>query len=699
MTGWNFCARMKEKSEIPSPQPLSTQGRAEGHVMASRLLSQDRFRSSRSLLIDLNSIFQSWTSMRFAFNHQTARRITLMIVCICLTIMGTTPAMGQGVEELKANYTKFEFRIPMRDGKRLFTAVFVPKDQTKTYPILLTRTPYGVKPLGVDQFPNNLGPSQLFAKSGYIFVQQDVRGRNSSEGDFVNVRPQLGDKRGPKEFDESTDTWDTIEWLVHNIPQNNGKVGMVGISYPGFYVAAGMIDSHPALVACSPQAPVVDWFMGDDWHHNGAFQLAHLLGFIESVGYPRLEPGQRPFLKPEVDSPDGYSFLLQLGAMPQIEARYRKSELPYWRELMDHATYDDYWKARNVRSHLKQIRPAVMTVGGWFDAENLYGALETYKQIESSTPNARNTLVMGPWSHGQWARNDGESLGNVSFHSKTAVYYREKIEFPFFEFHLKGEGPSNSVEAWMFETGTNTWRQYDAWPPRNAIARSFYFRSAGQLSPQPAKDNDQNVGHDEFTSDPAHPVPYVEKITLGMTADYMTSDQRHAARRPDVLVYQTEILESDLVLAGPIEVELNVSTTGTDSDWVVKLIDVYPNDYPDPKENPTGVKLAGYQQLVRGDLFRGKFRKSFEKPEPFVPNRPEVVKFAIPDICHSFRPGHRMMVQIQCSWFPLFERNPQTFVDINHAKDSDYQKATQRVYRTSTMPSRITIPVQAAASH
>ena len=617
-----------------------------------------------------------------------------LLVGLMAAISFPCSVMAQGLEQVKATYTKYEYRIPMRDGKRLFTAVYVPKDASKTYPLLLTRTPYSLKPYGADQYRENLGPSPLFAKAGYIFVYQDVRGRWMSEGDFVDMRPHIAVKREPTQFDESTDTWDTIDWLIKHLPSHNGKVGMMGISYPGFYTSAGMIDAHPALVACSPQAPIVDWFVGDDWHHNGAIQLPHVFNFMAKHGHKRPEPSKNIDHKFDHETPDAYDFFLRLGPLPNADAKYFKGDVPFWNEVMSHPNYDEFWKARNLRPHLKEIRPAVMTVGGWFDAENLFGAIETYKQIESSSPKTNNILVMGPWIHGGWSRGDGDALGHVSFNAKTAEYYREQIEFPFFEFHLKGEGKPTHPEAWVFETGTNVWRKYESWPPKNFVSKSYYFQSAGRLSSESPTETDKNAGFDEYLSDPAKPVPYLEKTTIGMAPEYMTADQRHASRRPDVLVYQTEIFEEDRIIGGPIEVELNVSTSGTDSDWVVKLIDVYPNDYPDPKENPSGVKMGGYQQLVRGDVFRGKYRKSFETPEPFVPNRPETIKFSIPDIYHVFRPGHRLMVQVQSTWFPLIDRNPQTFVDIYKAVPADFQKATQRLFRTASMPSRITVFTQ-----
>lgn len=598
---------------------------------------------------------------------------------------------AQGLEHVKANYTKHEYRIPMRDGKKLLTAVYSPKDESRAYPMLLTRTPYSVGPYGSDQYKSDLGPSAMFGKEGYIFVYQDVRGRWMSEGEFVNMRPHLVEKDGPTDFDESTDTWDTIEWLTRRVKNHNGAVGMWGISYPGFYSAAGMIDAHPALKAVSPQAPVTDWFVGDDWHHNGALFVTHMFNFLSTFGQPRPEPTKK--FRPQFDhnTPDGYDFFMRLGPLANANQRYFKDQISFWNEAMQHGVYDEFWKARNIRQHMKGIRPAVMTVGGWFDAENLFGALETYKHVEAGGPAAANTLVMGPWRHGGWSGGDGDSLGDVSFNSKTSVFYREQIEFPFFEFHLKGKGDLKQPEAWMFETGTNQWRRHDQWPPAEARPQSLYFAAGGRLSLEPPQEAD--AAHDEYLSDPDRPAPFIDRITIGMAAEYMIADQRFAARRPDVLVYQTDVLEHDVTLAGPLQAELHVSTTGTDSDWVVKLIDVYPDDYPDPNPNPAGVRMGGYQQLVRGDVMRGKFRNSLERPEPFVAGEPTRVSFAVPDVCHAFRAGHRIMVQVQSSWFPLVDRNPQTFVDIYQAQPADFIRATQRVYRSRELPSRLTVQV------
>lgn len=598
-------------------------------------------------------------------------------------------------DHIRANYTKYEYLIPMRDGVKLFTAVYVPKDDAKTYPMLLIRTPYSVAPYGADKYPDNLRPGALFAQSGYIFVYQDVRGRWMSEGEFVNVRPHNPSKKD-KEIDESSDTYDTVEWITKNVKGHNGRVGITGISYPGFYTVTGMIDAHPAVKAVSPQAPVTDWFVGDDFHHNGCLFLPHCFNFMYGFGKNRPEPtkkfGRVGF---EHDTPDGYKFFLEMGPVKNADAKHYKGEIAFWKQVMDHPNYDDFWKARNIRQHVKNIKPAVLTVGGWFDAENLFGALEIYKHAEANSPPPNNHLVMGPWDHGGWSRGTGDHLGDVRFNSNTSEFFRAQIEFPFFEAHLKNDGKSAHPKAWVFETGTNVWRKFDTWPPKTATATSFYLRrdALGDRPAVPVPGVEFPPPVDEFVSDPAKPVPFINKTDIGMVREYMTADQRFASTRPDVLVYQGEVLKSDLTLAGPIEVELYVSTTGTDADWVVKVIDVYPDDFPDPEPNPTGVKMGGYQQLIRGEPFRGKFRNSFEEPEPFKPGEVTKVKFTMPDVFHTLRPGHRLMVQVQSTWFPLVDRNPQTFCDINKADAKDFQKQTHKVYRSAQHPSRVTVGV------
>jgi uncharacterized protein len=599
---------------------------------------------------------------------------------------------------IRENYTKYEYRIPMRDGVKLFTAVYIPKDPSHTYPMLMMRTPYGVMPYGVDTYPGSqnarilrrFAPSALFVREGYIFVHQDVRGKMMSEGTFVDVRPRAA-ARG--QIDESTDAYDTIEWLVHNVPRNNGKVGAWGISYPGFYAAQAAIDAHPALKAVSPQAPVTDWFAGDDFHHNGAFLLADALDFYASFGKPRPGPTTRMVWSFDHDKGDAYDFYLALGPLSNANTKYLHDGIPFWNDLMAHGTRDDWWKARDPRPNYQRIKPAMMTVGGWFDAEDLYGALETYKSIEKQSPGGDNTLVMGPWSHGGWARTDGDHLGDVTFGAKTSLFYRENIEFPFFQRHLKGKPAKDPTEAWIFETGTNVWQRYAAWPPKEAHPVTLFLRANGQLAAASPATAEDESGYDAYVSDPARPVPYRAKLSADLDHDYMTDDQRFASRRPDVLVYATGDLGDDVTLAGPIEANLWVSATGTDADFVVKLIDVYPQDLPDPEPNPTGVRLGGYQALVRGEVMRGKFRQSFEKPEAFKPGEPTQVHFALPDTSHTFRAGHRIMIQIQSTWFPLVDRNPQTFTDIYAAKESDFHVATHRVYRTLERPSGVKILV------
>ncbi|AMV38029.1 Cocaine esterase [Planctomyces sp. SH-PL62] len=416
------------------------------------------------------------------------RALAAACAAALLLLLPATTAVGEEPDSIRSSYTKYEFLIPMRDGVRLFTAVYVPKDRTKVYPILLNRTPYGVAPYGADAYRSELGPSPLFSRDGYIFAYQDVRGRYMSEGEYVNMRPHRPIKTDAVEIDESTDTYDTIEWLLKNVGGNNGKVGQWGISYPGFYTSMGMIDAHPALKASSPQAPIADWFAGDDWHHNGAFFLAHAFNFMSSFAHPRPTPVKRNVYDRTMynDKADGYAFFLDLGPLANADARYFKGELPFWDEMMKHADYDDFWKARDIRPHLKNVKPAVLNVGGWYDAENLFGPLETYRAVEASSPRTTNVLVMGPWLHGGWAGGDGASLGPIAFDSKTAEYYRERIEFPFFQAHLKGEGGEAGPEARVFETGTNQWRTFDAWPPGPpSPRRSTWPPAAGSRSRPP----------------------------------------------------------------------------------------------------------------------------------------------------------------------------------------------------------------------
>jgi uncharacterized protein len=595
--------------------------------------------------------------------------------------------LAQGLDYVKSHYVKSEHQIPMRDGARLFTAVYAPKDSSRKYPILMIRTQSGIRPYGVDLFPADLGPSPLFAKEGYIFVYQDIRGRWMSEGTFAYMRPH-NPAKGPKDVDESSDTFDTIDWLLKNVPNHNGKVGHYGTSYRGFLAAAGMIDAHPALKAVTPQAPILDWFIGDDWRHNGALFLTHAFNYAPNLGTPRAKPTMEPlFSKFDFGTPDGYDFFLRLGPLANIDAKYFKGQKLLWNDLMEHSTYDQFWQAHNLRPHLKKIRPANLTVGGWFDAENLFGALEAGRCLQAD--GANSFLVMGPGIHGGWNIGAGANLGPVEFDSNTAEFFREKVELPFFNFHLKGEGEWKQAKALIFETGSNRWLEFPSWPPKDAKPLALYFHPAGRLAQAPP--GQSTPAFDEYVSDPAKPVPYINQLGTIMVPEYMSADQRFAAQRPDVLVYESEVLTKKVALAGPIAAELQVATTGTDADWIVKVIDVYPDDFPSPRPNPNGVKMGGYQQLVRGEVMRGRFRDSFEKPAPFEPNRLTAVNFKLPDVCHVFRPGHKIMVQVQSSWFPLVERNPQTLVDIAHAKEEDFRKATQRVYRAKETASRVVV--------
>jgi putative CocE/NonD family hydrolase len=592
---------------------------------------------------------------------------------------------------LREHYTKYEYRIPMRDGIKLFVAVYAPKDDSQPWPILLTRTPYSAKPYGEDRYPDPVGPMKYYASDKFIFVIADVRGRYASEGEFVHMRPHNPKKSGPKDIDESTDAYDTIDWLVKNVPNNNGKVGMMGISYPGFYTAAGMIDSHPALKCASPQAPIADWFVGDDFHHNGVFYLPHAFRFLSGFGQTLEEP-TRELPKPfDYKTPDGYEFYLKLGPLANAEKRFFKGKIVFWDDLMEHGNYDSFWQDRNIRPHLKNVTAAVMTVGGWYDAEDLFGALNTYREVGRNNPGIHNTLVMGPWYHGGWSRDDGEKLGSVSFNAKTSEFYRTNIELPFLRRYFKDDTKNDLPGAYVFETGTAQWRKYDSWPPKNAREKHLYFHAGGKLSFDPP--GNESPAFDEYVADPAKPVPYIPNIAVSMTREHMLDDQRFASSRPDVLVYQTDALEEDVTIAGPISAHLHVATTGTDSDWVVKLIDVYSGDYPNPDPNPTGVEMGGYQQLVRGEAMRGKFRNSYEKPEPFEPGKTTPVSYTMPDAYHTFRRGHRIMVHVQSSWFPLVDRNPQTFCDIYNAREEDFKKATQTIFRSPQASSNLGVLV------
>lgn len=586
--------------------------------------------------------------------------------------------------DVKANYNKAMYPIAMRDGVKLFTVVYEPKDQSKKYPILFMRTPYGVGPYGPDEFKTQLGWNEMLQKSGYIFVFQDVRGRFMSEGVFQDVRPYKQVKKGNKDIDETTDTYDSISWLLKKLKNHNGKVGMWGISYPGFYAAMGALSGHPNLVAVSPQAPVCDWFAGDDFHHNGAFFLPHAFNFFSSFGKVRnalTTEANPPF---NHGTPDGYYFFKQMGPLENANKLYLNYEIPFWNELMEHADYDQFWKERSILQHFKGIKPAMLVVGGLFDAENLYGALNLYKSVETKNPKASNMLVMGPWSHGQWAK-DGRNLGPINFDSKTSQFYRNKIEYEFFNHYLKENTELELPEAYMFETGTNVWKAYKSWPPSEAEEKELYFFPNGKLNTS-AEGLIGGNSFDEYTSDPSKPVPFTNSIVTGMPKEYMVEDQRFASTRPDVMVYVTPPLSNDLTMTGPLTADLFVNPSTDDADFVVKLIDVFPDQTPDPDGQN---KMGGYQMLVRGDVMRGKYRNSLEKPEPLTINEVNEVKFTLNDVNHTFKAGHRIMVQVQSSWFPLVDLNPQKFTNIYAAKPEDFQKSRIKILHSARYPSGI----------
>lgn len=584
------------------------------------------------------------------------------------------------------NYTKKEVMIPMRDGVKLFTTIYAPKDVSEKHPIIITRTPYSCAPYGEDKFAaiwNN--PRKYFFKEKYIYIIQDVRGRWMSEGIFQDVRPFNPNKKG-NEIDEASDAYDAIDWMVKNIPNNNGNVGVFGTSYPGFYANMAAHSNHPALKAVSPQAPVSEWFLGDDFHHNGAFMLLDAFNFYTGFGKPRPKPttiGPSGFPFP---TKDNYGFYLQTGALSNF-TKLTGDSILFWKDLMSHPNYDAFWKARNARANVQVINPNIATliVGGLFDAEDCYGAWNLYQAIEKNAKN-NNKIIMGPWHHGQWGRSDGTHLGFVEFGSNTSEWYGNNIELPFFNYYLKNKGSIDQIkEATIFISGANEWRSFATWPAANMQMQAYTLGKNGTFSKASAR---VSTSFDEYISDPAKPVPYVPEIHPGRTQEYMLDDQRFAARRPDVLVYQTEVLEEDITLAGPIVADLMASTSGTDADFIVKIIDVFPDNF----ENKIATEhvMNGYQMLVRGEVMRGKFRNSFEKPEAFVPGKPTQVKFTLPDIAHQFKKGHRMMIQIQSTWFPLVDRNPQQFMNIYEAKDSDFKKATIKIYHDA---STIQLPI------
>lgn len=598
---------------------------------------------------------------------------------------------------LHRNYTKQETYIAMRDGVRLYTAIYAPKDTTTKHPILMNRTPYSIAPYGADKYRTFWKtPTMAYLRKNYIIVLQDVRGKLMSEGEYMDVRPYNPNKTGIQ-TDEASDTYDAIDWLVKNIPYNNGNVGIYGISYPGFYATMGALSHHPAMKASSPQAPVTDWFVGDDFHHNGAFMQLDAFGFYSSFGKPRPKPTTSGSAGYQFTIKDNYKFFMENGTLKSL-ATLMGDSVAFWKELYQHPNYDEWWQVRNTRNHVQHIPSgtATLVVGGLFDAEDCFGAWELYKAIEKKAPN-NNKLVMGPWNHGGWSRGKGDHLGNARFGSNTAQWYQQNIEQPYFDYYLMGKGDVNTIpEASIFFTGVNKWQQFDKWPPAQRTNKELYLHANGLLSFDPPSNTSEN--YNEYISDPAHPVPYTEDVHHRRTVEYMTDDQRFAARRPDVLTYQTEVLNNDLTLAGPVIANLMASISSTDADFVVKLIDVFPDNFEYDTTlygvgNGKPYPMGGYQMLVRGEIMRGRYRNSFEFPEAFIPGQTTEVSYKLPDVAHVFKKGHRLMVQIQSSWFPLADRNPQQFVNIYKCNASDFTKSRIRIYTSPNMPSSITLPV------
>lgn len=621
------------------------------------------------------------------------KRIILFIAFLLLFSV----SYAQEIDEkwVEQNYTKKEVMITMRDGIRLFTAIYEPVSKTEKHPILITRTPYGAEPFGKGM-NNQLWDSwSEYSKEGYIIVVQDVRGRWMSEGEFVNIRPFIPNKKKKTDIDEASDTYDTVEWLLKNTVDNNGKVGVFGSSYLGFYSLMAALSNHPAIKAVCPQAPITDWFMGDDVHHNGALMLCDAFNFISSVDRPRPFPISSQPKKATYYRTDGYSFFLKVGAIKNLTKMLGDS-IGFWNDMMAHPDYDAWWKVRDTRNSCYNIKPAMLVVGGLFDAEDGYGTWELYKAINKQSPDTKLGLVMGPWHHGGWKSKNNSYLGHIRFGSNTSLYYLKELEFPFLNYYLKGKGNLDQLnKIKVFVSGENNWKEFKSWPPKETEIVPLYFQEKGVICFTPP---DVADSYSEYISDPSKPVPFSDKTQFSRSKEYMTDDQRFANSRPDVLTFVTEPLTTDLTVVGALTADLKVSISTTDADFVVKLIDVFPDDFSyDIKKDGEGdgqkYLMNGYQMLVRGDVMRGRYRNSFEKPEAFVPNVPTTVSFILTDIAHTFKKGHRMMIQIQSSWFPLVDRNPQKFVDIYHCDDSDFIKSDIKVFHQKDQASRILLPI------
>ncbi len=615
-----------------------------------------------------------------------------LLLLLCIPALFARSQNNTGNTFVKDHYNKIDTTITMRDGIKLYTIIYVPKDQSKTYPFLVERTPYSVSPYGENNYAKRIGPNEALMHEKYIFVYQDVRGRYMSEGHNKEVTPYVPNKKSNKDVDESSDTYDTMDWLLKNIKNNNGRAGLYGISYPGFYATASLPGAHPSIKAVSPQAPVTDEFIGDDANHNGAFFLLDNFDFMNYFGKERNGPtedyGSSMF---DASRKDAYQFFLHLGPIKNTQSKKYFNHRSYiWNEYLAHDTYDDYWQKRNIRQYLKNIKIPTLVVGGWFDAEDLFGSLHTYEAIEKQSRVNKNYLVMGPWTHGAWARNEWNKFGTYNFGSNTSQYFQDSLQTKFFDYFLKDEGTWNTSEATVFETGTNEWRHFNQWPPENIAEVSYYLDENKNLSTQK---NNSKTSSDEYVSDPANPVPYTSKIQERRNNEYMIEDQRFASERNDVLFYESPVLHEDVTITGPILADLFVSISTTDADFILKLIDVVPADEIN-EANPTKETAIGdFQRLVRAEVMRGKFRNDYVHPEPFVPGKISEVKIHLNDVCHTFKKGHKIMVQVQSSWFPLVDMNPQKFMSIPDANESDFQKSTIHIFLDKDHASRVVLPV------
>jgi uncharacterized protein len=617
--------------------------------------------------------------------------LSWLALCPVLMVSTAVSARSQGPAAAPAapGFTVSEVMVPMRDGVRLHTVIYTPDGAHPPLPILFVRTPYGANPAFTSNSAVQFQYKELVA-DGYIFVFQDIRGRYQSEGHFVMVRAPRN-RQDPKAIDEGTDAYDAIDWLIKQLPNNNGRVGMLGISYPGWLTVMAMLDPHPALKAVSPQASPIDMFLGDDFHHNGAFRLSY--GF-EYATRMETTKEQVPF---EFDTYDTYTWFLRLGGLANINDKYLHGTIPTWNDFVDHPDYDEFWQRQTAISYLDRVRVPTLNVAGWWDQEDFYGPVTIYRALEKHDTENKNFLVVGPWNHGGWAAQEGRKLGNVDFGSATSLYFREHVLAPFFAYYLKDQGTLNMPEALTFEAGDNTWRRHDAWPPRtNITVKKLFLQPGGGAGFDQVSAPQGDSGFDAYVSDPARPVPYRNRPVpplympggSGWTT-WLLQDQRFAQGRPDVLTWETPALAEDVTIAGDITAHIFASTTGSDADWVAKLIDVYPDLYP--QDPPFG----GYELMVSNDVFRGRFLHSFTKPQPIKPGVVNEYKIDLHTQDYRFLKGHRIMVQIQSTWFPLIDRNPQKFVpNIFKATDDDFRTARQRVYRTSGQASYIELPVE-----